>query len=174
MLLEKILENGIAEVKLLSFRVEDEGCPHILFSVHTPINILQAPLLTSIESLIIQAQVFITGADQFAIDGSFIDVQEEFNFTYFQQLIKNGATTVDDYLDAFKSKLKMQVLGAAEHNNLNDSDESDVYWQCVEGNTDINKIDIMNNATRAVVLLDEATKQLKDYLISTLLKTQAN
>ena len=31
---------GATEVKLIEFHVEDEGCPHIVFSVHTPINFL--------------------------------------------------------------------------------------------------------------------------------------
>lgn len=174
MLLDQALSNCMAEVKLLNFRVEDEGCPHIIFSVHTPINFFHSPPLASLETMNIHAQVFITGAEQFAIDGSFIDVNEVFNFTYFLQLINNGSTTIDSYLDAFKTKLKLQLFGIAESNDLNSSDESDLYWQCVDGSANINEIEIINNATRAVVLIDEAVKNFKDYLINLTNVTQAH
>ncbi|EOZ8645395.1 hypothetical protein ACQWTT_001146 [Acinetobacter baumannii] len=164
MRLNQIFSKPTAEVKLLDFFVEDEGCPHIFFTAHTPIQFLhpiQSPLIDVIN---IRAKVFICGADQMAIDGYIVEVSEEFNFAEFQKFMSISSNLIDNYLNKFKAKLKLELFKIAQSNDLLDGLENTIFEKCLVDQININEVPIINNATRAIVLMDKALNEFKKFL----------
>lgn len=164
MQLNQIYSKGVAEIKLLDFFVEDEGCPHIFLTAHTPVQFLKDPKLISIDVINIQAKVFISGADQLAIDGFIVEISEEFNFSDFTKSVALGNSTINSYLDGFKAKLKLKLFEVAQNNNLLDELESKIFSKCMAGNININGVPVINNATRAILLIDKAMIEFRKFL----------
>lgn len=165
MLINQAFPNGVAELNLKNILVEDEGCPHIYLFINSPLDLTQPLPLNEIKLLNVEAKIFITGADQFAIDGSFIDLKEFFDLIHLQNIMSEESA-VDAYFSEFSAKFKINLFGAAEQYELNDSEESELYWNCLDKKSDIHQVTILNNATRAVVLFDSAMTEFKTFVMS--------
>ena len=164
MLLTQWFRHGVADVKLIDFHVEDEGCPHIFFSVHAPINFLKGAAEAKMEKLNVSAGVFVTGSECLAIDGYILKVEEEFDFAKFHQQFKNNLITVDQAVEQFKIILKVNLAEQCMNDSLTSELETEVFSLCKTREININHIEIMDNASRAVVLFDEAMIEFKKLL----------
>ena len=146
---------GATEVKLIEFHVEDEGCPHIVFSVHTPINFLHGAE-ARMDKLKINARVFVTGSEAMAIDGFIVTVEEEFDLAKFHKQYDNDQISVEKAADDFKIKLKVSLAEQCIYNEMTSELETKVFSLCKSGDININHIELMDNVSRSVMLLDEA------------------
>ena len=164
MLLTQWFRHGGADVKLIDFHVEDEGCPHIFFSVHAPINFLNGAAQARMEKLNVTARVFVTGSECLAIDGYILKVEEEFDFAKFHQQFKNNLITVDQAVEQFKIILKVNLAEQCMNDSLTSELETKVFSLCKTREININHIEIMDNVSRAVVLFDEAMIEFKKLL----------
>lgn len=163
MMFNQWFRHGVADVKLIDFHVEDEGCPHIFFSVHTPINFLLGAK-AQMETLKINARVFVTGSECLAIDGCILTVEEEFNFAEFHQQFEKQQISIDKAVDDFKVKLKINLAEQCIHEDMTSELETKVFALCTRREININQIELMDNVSRAVMLFDEAMKEFKKLL----------
>lgn len=164
MLLNQWFRQGVADVKLFDCHVEDEGCPHIFFSVHTPIYFLDGASEARMEKLKITARVFVTGSECLAIDGEILTVEEEFDFAEFHNQIKNNLISLEKAVDEFKTKLKVNFAMECIFHDLTSELETKVFTLCKDKQININDIEIMDNASRAVVLFDDVMVEFKKLL----------
>ncbi|WP_411688789.1 hypothetical protein [Acinetobacter indicus] len=163
MMFNQWFRHGVADVKLIDFHVEDEGCPHIFFSVHTPINFLHGAK-AQMETLKISARVFVTGSECLAIDGYILTVEEEFNFAEFHNQFEKQQITVEKAVDDFKTKLKVNLAEQCMFEGMTSELETKVFSLCQTGEININQIELMDNVSRAVILIDETMTEFKKLL----------
>lgn len=163
MMFNQWFRHGVADVKLIDFHVEDEGCPHIFFSVHTPINFLHGAK-AQMETLKISARVFVTGSECLAIDGYILTVEEEFNLAEFHKQFEKQQITVEKAVDDFKIKLKVNLAEQCMFEGMTSELETRVLSLCKAGEININHIELMDNVSRAVMLFDETMTEFKKLL----------
>lgn len=163
MLANQWFRHGVTDVKLIDFHVEDEGCPHIFFSIHTPINFLLGAN-AQMETLLVNARVFVTGSECLAIDGGIKTVQEEFNLAEFHKQFEQQQTTVEKAVDDFKIKLKVNLAEQCMFDDMTSELETKVFSLCKTREININHIELMENVSRAVMLFDEAMIEFKKLL----------
>lgn len=163
MLLNKWFRHGVVDVKLIEFHVEDEGCPHIIFSVHSPIN-FQNGSKAQMEKLKVNARVFVTGSECMAIDGHIITVEEDFNFADFHKQFKNQQISVEKAVDELKIKLKVNLAEQCMGSDMTSELETQIFTLCTRREININHIELMDNVSRAVMLFDEAMREFKKLL----------
>lgn len=164
MLFNQWFRHSVADVKLIDFHVEDEGCPHIFFSVHSPINFLNGAPEARMEKLKITARVFVTGSECLAIDGHIVTVEEEFDFAEFHKQFKNKQISVEKAVNEFKIKLKVNLAEQCMYSDMTSELETKIFVLCKNREININDIELMDNVSRAVMLFDEAMIEFKKLL----------